>query len=347
VPSLRPTGPVKGAVALANALSSSRSVSLVSLKPGPGVDARLEPAVNVVELHREGGWISRIAAYRRRLREAGGRARVASISFCLSADMVNLLCRREALLCSSVRGNLPGNYRFDYGPAGLPAAWAHLILLRGMDRVVAMTRTMGAQVSAYLGKEPAVIGNFIDEIALERYRKPKASSGAYRFVFVGSLSRRKRPDLVLQAAAQLRANGVPAEVDMVGSGPLREQLERLAKSLGLAGTVRFAGHLADPYPVLACADCVVLPSHAEGISRAVLEALFLGVPCVARNVDGMGELILGGENGFLFGAESELAGAMQRCAILARQRVSRESLLPAAFTQGPAAMQYLALVEAS
>ncbi len=106
-------------------MSRSRSVALVSLKPGTGVDARLEPAVRVIELHRSGGWLARIAAYRRLLREAGGRQHVASISYCLSADLVNLLCRREALLCSSVRGNLPRNYRFDYGPAGLPAAWTH------------------------------------------------------------------------------------------------------------------------------------------------------------------------------------------------------------------------------
>lgn len=345
VPSLRPTGPIKGAVALANALSASRSVCLVSLKPGPGVDARLDAAVQVVELHRAGGWLARVAAYRRLLAKAGGRSQVASISFCLSADAVNLFCRREALVCSSVRGNLTGNYRFDYGPAGLPLAWLHLVSLRGMDRVVAMTASMAKQVGAYLGRQPAVIGNFIDEVALDAYRRRLDHQGPYRFVFVGSLSRRKRPDLVIRGAAALQTEGCAVEVDIVGAGGLRQSLERLANALHLRDKVRFRGHVTDPYPIVASADCMVLPSHAEGVSRALLEALFLGVPCVTRDVDGVSEVISEGENGFLFRDEGELATAMRRCAALGRQRGSRASALPAAFRQDAAAMQYLALVE--
>ena len=346
VPSLHPAGPVKGAVALANALSALRPVSLVSLKPGPGVDARLEPKVRVVQLHREGGWRARVAAYRRLLRAAGGRERVASISFCFSADAVNLLCRRDAVICSSVRGNLRNNYRFDYGPPGVPAAWMHLLLLRGMDRVVAMTRSMAEQISAYIGSPPSVIGNFVDEAALEPYRQRAGQTGPYRFVFVGSLSRRKRPDLVVRAAAELKARGVPARVDILGDGPLLASLQRYAGSLGLSDALHFAGHLADPYPVLAAADCLVLPSHSEGVSRAMLEALYLGVVCVARGVDGAGELISEGANGFLFRADSEVAAAMLRAAACTRSRPARDSLLPPAFAQHSGAMQYLALVEA-
>jgi len=346
VPSLHPAGPVKGAVALANALSRLRPVTLVSLKAGPGVGARLEAQVRVVQLHLEGGWLERIAAYRRLLRAAGGRDRVASISFCFSADMANLLCRRDAVICSSVRGNLRNNYRFDYGPPGVLAAWLHLVLLRGMDRVVAMTRSMAEQVSTYLGRTPAVIGNFIDEAALEPYRQTAARTGPYRFVFIGSLGRRKRPDLVIRAAAELKARGVAARVDLLGSGPLLASLERYAKSLSVTDTVYFAGHVADPYPVLAAADCLVLPSHSEGVSRAVLEALYLGVPCVARNVDGTGELISQGSNGFLFETDGEIAPVMLRAASWARQHSARQSLLPPAFAQHSGAMQYLALVEA-
>jgi glycosyltransferase involved in cell wall biosynthesis len=346
VPSLHPTGPVKGAIALANALSRSRSVTLVSLKPGPGADARLEPGVRVVQLHAGGGWLRRIAAYRRLLRAAGGREAAASISFCLSADMVNLLCRRDALLCSSVRGNLPNNYRFDYGPAGPLLAGLHLVLLRGMDRVVAMTRAMAEQVAAFLGRAPAVIGNFIDEAALEPYRHRGARSGPYRFVFIGTLGRRKRPDLVLRALAALKARDIEARVEFLGAGRCLAELQQAAVELSLADAVRFAGHVADPYRALAEADCLVLPSHAEGISRAVLEALYLGVPCVARNVDGIEEVIADGKNGALFQADGDLADAMQRAAMLARRLAARDNLLPAACAQSAGARQYLALVEA-
>jgi glycosyltransferase involved in cell wall biosynthesis len=345
VPSFRPTGPVKGALALANALSNVRSVTVASLKAGPGADARVEPGVRLVELEKEGAWPARIAAYRRLLRGAGGRAGAASISFCFSADIVNLMCRRDALVCSSVRGNLLRNYRFDYGPAGVVAAWLHLVALRWMDRVVAMTRSMAAQIAGFLGRTPDVIGNFIDEAALEPYRRVETPTGPYRFVFVGSLSRRKRPDLVVRAAADLKARGVQARIDLLGSGALSGWLQRLVDEVSVKEMVYVAGHVVEPYTTLASADCLVLPSHAEGVSRAILEALYLGVPCVARHVDGIAELITQGSNGVLFDNDGDLADAMLRAATLARQRATRRNLLPAGFAQKRAAMQYLELVE--
>ena len=51
---------------------------------------------------------------------------------------------------------------------------------------------------------------------------------------------------------------------------------------------------------------MVLPSFSEGVSRSALEALFLGVPCVLRDVDGASELIHDGINGYLFNENSEL-----------------------------------------
>ena len=346
VPSLHPTGPVKGAIALANALCERRNVTLLSLKPGPGADAIIAPRVQVVRLYEAGGWPRHIATYRRLLRVAGGRSGAASISFCFSADVVNLLCRSDALICSSVRGNLPRNYAFDYGPFGRTLARMHLALLRGMDVIVAMTSSMATQLEAHVGRPPAVIGNFVDERALEPYREHEPRSGPYRFVFVGSLGRRKRPDLAVRAIAVLKERGLDANLEVIGSGPLTAHLQGQTVRLGIGDRVHFAGYMADPYRILAEADCLVLPSHSEGVSRALLEALFLGVPCVARNIDGIGEVICDGKNGFLFDDDEDLTDAMTRAAQLARTQSSRISLLPAAYAQAPSAMQYLALVEA-
>lgn len=347
VPSMRPTGPVKGAIALANALATQRSVSLVSLKPGPGSDAKVHQAVRQVCLADAGGgrfpW--RVGEYRKMLRHAGGRQGVASISLCLSADMVNLACRGVAVTCASVRGNLPQNYRLDYGvPGWLLARW-HLACLRGMDRVAVMSESMAAQVSGYCGCEPQVIGNFVDEPALDVWRCASAATGPWRFVFLASLTQRKRPELLLSALMELIAAGDDVRLDIMGDGPLLADMRMRIEALRLHGRVTLHGQTANPYPLLAQADALVLPSLSEGISRAGLEALHLGVPCVLRAVDGNAELVQNGENGVLFDGDVGLAGAMRKAARLSREREGRASLLPPAFRQVWAAQRYLKLVE--
>jgi glycosyltransferase involved in cell wall biosynthesis len=348
-PSLHPTGPVKGAYALANALAGTRPVTLVTLKPGPGVDSPLDARVERVDLSQAGGnWWQRRDAYRALLWRAGGRRGAASISLCLSADWVNRDCRADAVICSSVRGNLPRNYRHDYGVLGLPLAVMHLRMLAGFDHVAAMTGAMARQVARHTRRMPAVIGNCVDEAALESYRVAAApAEHARRFVFVGSLGPRKQPLLLLGAVHALLREGERVALDIVGDGPLRAKVQAETRRLGLDSAVTLHGHLRDPLPLVARAHAFVLPSLSEGVSRAALESLHLGVPCVLRNVDGNAEIIRPGVNGALFEDDAALADAMRRAAaISATQGSARASLLPPACRQAEAARRYQSLLEA-
>jgi glycosyltransferase involved in cell wall biosynthesis len=164
-----------------------------------------------------------------------------------------------------------------------------------------------------------------------------------RFVFVGSLSVRKQPELVISAVEKL--SDMDVQLDVLGDGPLREKLSGVVRSKGLQGRVRLHGQVADPYPVVSIADALVLPSRSEGVSRASLEALYLGVPCVLRHVDGNSELLGTYEAGALFARDDDLAAAMLKAATHARGRAARASLLPEEFRQDVAAIQYLNLLE--
>ena len=98
-------------------------------------------------------------------------------------------------------------------------------------------------------------------------------------LFVGSLSPRKRPGLLIEALQNLPANW---KLLFVGRGPLESQLGSCVQRLGLAPRVRFAGYV--PYPDLPplyrAADVLALPSTYEGFPKVVLEALACGVPVV-------------------------------------------------------------------
>jgi glycosyltransferase involved in cell wall biosynthesis len=347
IPSPHPTGPIKGAYALANALVEERPVTLVALKEGPGASAALDSRVSEQSLaHVRGGWRGRMKAYRNLLSAAGGRHEVASISMCLSADMVNCLSGAEAVTCASVRGNLMKNYRLDYGLAGVPAAIGHLMALRRADHIVAITQAMAAQVAFYARKRPSIIGNFVDEAALNHYRCSTPREGPLRYVFVATLSERKQPLLAVRAIGELITRGVDATLEIIGSGPLTSVVGAEIARLGLQKAVVLRGQLSDPYRAIASADAMVLPSLSEGIARSALEALHLGVPCIMRDVDGNAELIRGDRQGALFHVDDRLSDAMLTIAQHARARVGpRESLLPVAFRQRTQARRYLDLVE--
>jgi hypothetical protein len=346
VPSPHPTGPIKGAYALANALAAERPVTLVTLKQGPGADAVLDPRVTKRSLADAGGWRDRLHAYKRILLDAGGRPHVASISMCLAADMVNCLSGDSAVTCASIRGNLFKNYRLDYGLPGVPAAVAHLMALRKTDYIVAITSTMAAQVKFLTGRIPTIIGNFIDEAALDAYRSSRRPSDAYRLVFLASLSERKQPLLAIRAVHELRRLGADVVLDMIGTGPLAPAVAAEVNRLGMQEAVILHGHLSNPYAVLADADVMVLPSLSEGMPRSALEALHLGVPCVLRAVDGNAELITTPQQGALFSHDVSLAEVVWSVAQCSRdRRDTRSSLLPARFRQSEQARRYLALVE--
>jgi glycosyltransferase involved in cell wall biosynthesis len=320
VPSLLPTGPIKGAVALCNALAAEFSVTLVALKRSLDYPEPIDPRVRQVRLAEVGGW----RAYQRILQRAGGRPRVLSLSFCFSADLVNLLVHRDAVTIASIRGHLPHVYQIDYGWLGKLLAILHYRLARRLDQVVVMTQRMAEEFESITGQTPSVIGNFVDEGRLEPLRSASdpmknPQLAGFRYVFVGRLDPLKRPGLVIDAVCSMVSQGIDCSLDLFGDGPLMASLRSQVAAQGFVNHVRFHGQVAVPWEVASVADCLVLPSMTEGVSRAAMEALYLGIPCVLRDVDSNADLIQSGENGILFTHNSTLCEAMKQAAFLGRR----------------------------
>ena len=99
---------------------------------------------------------------------------------------------------------------------------------------------------------------------------------------------------------------------LVGDGPDRDRLERLAMDLGVAARVHFSGFIQPPYETYAGLDLNVLPSLREGMGYSILEAGILGVPTVGSDISGVRQLIATGTTGMLFpvGDAQALAAAI-------------------------------------
>ncbi len=99
-------------------------------------------------------------------------------------------------------------------------------------------------------------------------------------VAMGRLVPNKNFALAIRAFAR---SGWQGRLLILGEGPLREDLTALAEELGVADRVCLPGFVANPYAVLARAGLFLLSSNAEGFPNALVEAMALGLPCVATD----------------------------------------------------------------
>jgi glycosyltransferase involved in cell wall biosynthesis len=114
-------------------------------------------------------------------------------------------------------------------------------------------------------------------------------------------------DYLLKATPIMLERSSGLKVLIVGEGPERTNLERLASQWGIDSKVIFAGQREDVYDLISAMDLFVLPSLSEGIPMALLEALALGVPVLASHVGGIPEVLVQGQTGLLVPPRDEKA----------------------------------------
>jgi L-malate glycosyltransferase len=169
----------------------------------------------------------------------------------------------------------------------------------------------------------AVIGNALpaEAFAAAPAALPKRP-GVVRVAMVARMNARyKNHSGFLRIAAQIHQRMPDVEFVLVGDGPLRQQLQNEASSLGLGASAIFLGDRQDMPAVLASIDLAVLTSDSESLSNVILEAMAAGLPVVAFDVGGNSELLshqrgvlipAGNETGFADAVEKLLADSALR-----------------------------------
>jgi glycosyltransferase involved in cell wall biosynthesis len=240
----------------------------------------------------------------------------------------------------------------------IPMRSVFRIGLRRIDRIVATSEQVRSELLDY-GFPPSRVaripngvdtGRFAPRHGRSELKTHLAPEGPLA-VFVGRLDVQKGLECLLRAWARVRAEHPRARLVLIGEGPQAHALQELAGALGVQDEVLFAGAQRDVRPYLQAADVFVLPSLAEGMSNALLEAMACGVPCVTTRVGGNVDLVTDGETGLLVdpGQEEPLARALltllddpegaQRLGEAARRRIEQ------GYTMEAVTERYLALYE--
>ncbi len=192
------------------------------------------------------------------------------------------------------------------------------------NAVTAVSASLKADTVAALGirQDIRVIPNFLDcatyrrrvDPALRAQLCPDGSCEAL-VLHVSNFRPVKRVDVALDVFRRIRRR-VRARFVLVGDGPVRPEIERLAAGYGIADDVVFAGEQRDLVAWLSVADVFLLPSAQESFGLAALEAMACEVPVVASRVGGLPEVIEDGVTGFLCAPEDIDAMAERGVALL-------------------------------
>lgn len=124
-------------------------------------------------------------------------------------------------------------------------------------------------------------------------RRAFMADGKLVFGSLGALSPRKGPDVLIDALALLRAQGVDAELRLGGPGKRRDALASQAERLGVAEHVALPGWV-DAVAFLSSLDVFCLPSRAEPFGIVLLEAMSQGLPVIATETDGPVDILADG-----------------------------------------------------
>lgn len=190
------------------------------------------------------------------------------------------------------------------------------------SRLVTLMIAVSAQVREYAIKQEKVrkqklkvVENGIDPLLLKKMnsKQKRALRSAIgipgritMFLTVGRLTTQKGHTVLLDAVAKLKSSANTVFV-FAGEGPQKVQLQEQAHRLGVENEIRFLGLRNDINQLLLAADVFVQPSLWEGLSLALLEALFAGIPVLATRVEGVVDVVTDNKSALLVPANDSYA----------------------------------------
>jgi glycosyltransferase involved in cell wall biosynthesis len=152
-----------------------------------------------------------------------------------------------------------------------------------------------------------------DEMRAKLRRTIGANPDAPVFSLAGELHERKQQRVIIETWPRVLEEFPDARALFVGDGEDRESLEAVIAERGLGDAIKILGFRSDVPEILAGSDALLLPSRVEGFGYVVVEAMAVGIPCIASRVSSIPEIVEEGVTGILHpvGDTGAIAGAIR------------------------------------
>jgi len=216
-------------------------------------------------------------------------------------------------------------------PAALPIGWvwrmACGLLYRYADLVSVQTPAVAASIHHVYGglKKVVAVPNPLPTDLL-RWQTTGASNARKTLLSLGRLSDEKQVDLIIDTFAKLAPQYPEWNLHVYGDGPRRAALQFQIENLGLQNRAYLLGVTTEPWRVMADANAFVMASRYEGFPNALLEAMGIGLPCVATDCpSGPREISRDGRDALLVGVDDR-AGLCDALARLMSDASLRKAL---------------------
>jgi glycosyltransferase involved in cell wall biosynthesis len=189
-----------------------------------------------------------------------------------------------------------------------------------LNAVVFVSEGASVSMKSYLGSQEInngmTIYNVLDYPSLEMCENSVGwNAESKTIVAAGRLVPQKGFDVLIKAHAKLIKRSFDHKLIILGDGNLRDELQELARGLGVSDSVVFEGYVVDPSVYFKNATVFVLSSRFEGLGMVILEAMMAGAPVVATDCPyGPAEILENGKYGILVPPEdvNALAAAIER-----------------------------------
>lgn len=220
-------------------------------------------------------------------------------------ELIHAHDMRATFLAALCCGNIPmishiHNNHFDAQTLTVKAVLYRLAAIRAKHIFwVSQAAQEGYLFHKALARKSSLLRNVIDGEQLRHKAARAENRRAYDIVYLGRLTHQKNPQRLLRVLEQVVRRCPQTQAAIIGTGELEEDVKQLVEEKNLQDNVHCLGFLDNPHGILQNAKAMVLTSRWEGLPICVLEAMALGVPIVSTPTDGVREVIIQGENGFL------------------------------------------------
>lgn len=220
----------------------------------------------------------------------------------------NLYGRLAAFLAGVpvIIASVHDNYRTDKRPK---RRIMNRILSKITDKIVAVSEDVKEDIIRYDSIDPSKIEVIPNGIDVERFNPEKNTTDIRKefsleeddivIGFIGRIVPAKGLEYLLNALPYLKEEFKSIKLLIVGEGSLMEELKERAKKNNIFDNILFIGRRRDIPEILASINIFVMPSIAEGLPNALLEAMAMGKPIVTTEVGGIPEIVKNGFNGLL------------------------------------------------